>query len=59
MRITQYRHMTDDELLRFAESRAETTLEIELMNRLNAKLHGGIMQDFEKQRTLVFGESGK
>jgi hypothetical protein len=56
MRITHYRTMTDDELLNFAETRAETPLEVELMNRLNAKLHGNIEQNFERQMTLVFGE---
>jgi hypothetical protein len=56
MRITHYRTMTDDELLNFAETRAETPLEIELLNRLNARMHGGIAQDFEKQMVLVFGE---
>lgn len=34
MRITHYRHMTDDELLKFAHTRAETPLEVELLNRL-------------------------
>ena len=56
MRITHYRTMTDAELLNFAETRAETPLEIELLNRLNARMHSSIAQDFEKQMTLVFGE---
>lgn len=56
MRITHYRTMTDDELLNFAETRAETPLEIELLNRLNAAKRGSIAQDFEKQMELVFGE---
>ena len=56
MRITHYRTMTDDELLNFAETRAETPLEIELLNRLNARMRGSIAQDFEKQMVLVFGE---
>ena len=59
MRITHYRTMTDDELIRFAETRAETPLEIELMNRLSAKVYGGFAENFEKQMTLVFGESAK
>lgn len=59
MRITHYRTMTDDELLNFAETRAETPLEVELMNRLNARTRGSIAQDFEKQMELVFGDSAK
>jgi hypothetical protein len=56
MRITHYRTMTDAEMLNFAETRAETPLEVELLNRLNAKMHGSIEQNFERQMTLVFGE---
>ena len=59
MRITHYRTMTDDDLLNFAETRAETPLEIELLNRLNATKRGSIAQDFEKQMELVFGDSAK
>jgi hypothetical protein len=56
MRITHYRTMTDAELLNFAETRAETPLEVELLNRLNARIHGNFEQNFENQMTLVFGE---
>jgi len=56
MRITHYRTMTDDELLTFARTRVETPLEVELLNRLEAKLYGDTAQDFEKQMVIVFGE---
>jgi len=56
MRITHYRTMTDDELLTFARTRVETPLEVELLNRLEAKLYGDTAQDFEKQMVIVCGE---
>lgn len=56
MRITHYRTMTDDELLTFARTRAETPLEVELLNRLETKMYGDTAQDFEKQMVIVFGE---
>lgn len=60
MRITHYRHMTDDELLSFAETRAETPLEVELLNRLNAAKYGTpYMEKLNQQMELVFGESPK
>ena len=48
--------MTDDELLTFARTRAETPLEVELLNRLETKMYGDTAQDFEKQMVIVFGE---
>ena len=48
--------MTDDELMTFARTRAETPLEVELLNRLETKMYGDTAQDFEKQMVIVFGE---
>lgn len=56
MRITHYRHMTDDELLKFAQTRAETPLEVELLNRLEAKMYGGFTKSLEDQMEIVFGK---
>jgi len=56
MRITHYRHMTDDELLKFAQTRAETPLEVELLNRLEAKMYGGFAKSTEGQMEIIFGK---
>jgi hypothetical protein len=57
MRITQYRHLTNDELMNYAETRAETPLEIELLNRLSAGLTvSPYMDQIDRQMELVFGD---
>lgn len=56
MRITHYRHMTDDELLKFAQTRAETPLEVELLNRLETKMYGGFAKSTEGQTEILFGK---
>ena len=60
MRITHYRTMTDDELLNFAETRAETPLELELLNRLNAVKYGTpYMEKLNQQMERIFGDPSK
>ena len=63
MRITQYRTMTNDELLNFAETRVETPLEVELLNRLtsalNAEPYTPYMAQLGGQMDLVFGTPTK
>jgi hypothetical protein len=61
MRITHYRHMTDSEFIKFAETRAESPMEVELLNRLCSKTFGCSTPccDNEKQMSLDFGESAR